>query len=63
MTTKKKTPAKSKKASVKKACRTLIKQEGVKANGTLKKGYKYVKGGKVVKAKPAATKKTTAKKK
>ena len=62
MTTKKKKPAKSKKASVKKACRTLIKQEGVKADGTLKKGYKYVKGGKVVKAKSAA-KKTTAKKK
>lgn len=26
-------------------------KEGVKANGTLKKGYKYAKGGKVVKAK------------
>lgn len=50
-TTKKTTGTKKKKASVKKACRTLIKQEGVKANGQLKKGYKYKKGGSVVKAK------------
>lgn len=27
------------------------KKEGVKANGTLKKGYRYAKGGRVVKAK------------
>nr|WP_294860240.1 hypothetical protein [uncultured Fluviicola sp.] len=26
-------------------------KEGVKANGTLKKGYRYTKGGRVVKAK------------
>lgn len=54
-TAKKATTAKprKKKASVKKACRTLIKQEGVKANGQLKKGYKYAKGGRVVKAKAA----------
>jgi len=38
-------------SGVKKACRKMIKQEGVKANGTLKKGYKFVKGGRVVKAK------------
>lgn len=68
MTTKK-TPTKTtKKASVTKACRALIRQEGVKLDGTLKKGYKYQKGGKVVKAKakpkaPAKKKKTTSKKK
>lgn len=50
-TTKKKPGAKKKKASVKKACRSLIRQEGVKQNGQLKKGYKYKKGGGVVKAK------------
>ena len=27
------------------------RKEGVKANGTLKKGYRYAKGGRVVKAK------------
>lgn len=30
---------------------TKKRPEGVKQNGTLKKGYKYAKGGKVVKAK------------
>lgn len=39
MATKKKSPKKS-------ATKT-----GVKANGTLKKGYRYAKGGRVVKAK------------
>ena len=40
--------------------------EGVKRDGTLKKGYKYIAGGKIVKIKPAkssCTKKAPAKKK
>lgn len=41
----------TKKASVKKSCRRLVKPTGVKADGTLKKGYRYMKGGRVVKAK------------
>lgn len=50
MATKKKTSKKS--ASVKKACRRMVgTKEGVKADGTLKKGYRYAKGGRVVKAK------------
>lgn len=53
-------PARRKKPSVKKACRTLVPREGVKADGTLKKGYKYAKGGRVVKAKSAT--RTKAKK-
>lgn len=53
-TTKKKAPAKRKTATTaKKLCSKVIKREGVKSNGQLKKGYKYVAGGKVVKAKPA----------
>jgi len=52
-TTKKKAPAKRKKATTaKKLCSKVIKREGVKSNGQLKKGYKYVTGGRVVKAKP-----------
>lgn len=67
-TTKKKpgTPAKrktTKKASVKKACRKLVTPTGVKADGTLKPGYKYLKGGRVVKAKAkTASKRKTTKK-
>jgi len=37
-------------AKAKQNCRRLVRQEGVKVNGQLKKGYKYLKGGKVVKA-------------
>lgn len=37
--------------TAKKMCSRVIQREGVKANGTLKKGYKYAKGGRVVKAK------------
>jgi len=36
-------------AKAKQNCRRLVRQEGVKINGQLKKGYKYLKGGKVVK--------------
>ncbi|MEY2691790.1 MAG: hypothetical protein RIT03_180 [Bacteroidota bacterium] len=48
----KKTKKKVKKRiSAKRLCSSIIKREGVKKDGTLKKGYRYVKGGKVVKAK------------
>lgn len=38
------------KRKTKRLCRSVIKQEGVKVNGKLKKGYRFVKGGKAVKA-------------
>lgn len=64
-TTKKRTS--TKRAKVKTACRKLVRPTGVKTDGTLKKGYKYKKGGGVVKAKaatkPKAKKRTPAKKK
>ncbi len=48
----KKTKSKAKKRiSAKKLCSRVIVREGVKKDGTLKKGYRYVKGGRVVKAK------------
>jgi hypothetical protein len=48
----KKTKKKGKKRiSAKRLCSSVIKREGLKKDGTLKKGYRYVKGGKVVKAK------------
>lgn len=61
MKTATKKPAKK---TLKKVCRTVIKTEGVKTDETLKKGYKYKKGGKVVKVKAAkSTKKKITKKK
>ncbi|RDI07033.1 hypothetical protein [Flavobacterium sp. AG291] len=51
-TAKRKAPAKRKTATTaKKLCSKVIKREGVKSNGQLKKGYKYAKGGRVVKVK------------
>jgi len=51
-TTKRKAPAKKKKTTTaKKLCSKVIKRDGVKANGQLKKGYRYAAGGRVVKAK------------
>lgn len=48
----KKSKSKTKKRiSAKKLCSSVIAREGVKKDGTLKKGFRYVKGGKVVKAK------------
>jgi hypothetical protein len=48
----KKTKLKGKKRiSAKKLCSSVIARDGVKKDGTLKKGYRYVKGGRVVKAK------------
>lgn len=38
------------KRKTKNLCRSIIKQEGVKVNGRLKKGYRFIKGGKVVKS-------------
>lgn len=35
----------------KKLCSSVIKREAVKRDGTLKKGYRYTKGGRIVKAK------------
>jgi len=54
----KKKPAKKKSMTAKKLCSKVIKKEGLKADGTLKAGYKYLKGGRIVKVKPKpATKK------
>ncbi len=48
----KKSKSKTKKrVSAKQLCSRVIVREGVKKDGTLKKGYRYVKGGRVVKAK------------
>lgn len=66
-TAKKAAPKKKTATTAKKLCSKVIKREGVKADGTLKKGYRYAPGGKIVKAKPAAkkpvAKKRTTKKK
>ena len=49
---------------LKKVCAHVVKAEGLKVDGTLKKGHKYIKGGKIVKvAKKPVEKKKTAKKK
>ncbi len=37
---------------LKKVCARVVKATGLKVDGTLKKGYKYIKGGKVVKVVP-----------
>lgn len=56
-TTAKKKPAAKKPAAKKPATRP----EGVKRDGTLKKGYKYLKGGRVVKVTPKPKAKTARK--
>lgn len=48
---------------LKTVCHRVIKVTGLKVDGTLKKGYKYEAGGKVVKIKPPVKKKPVAKKK
>ena len=60
-----KKPTKRKTTTAKKLCSKVIRREGVKANGQLKKGYSWKKGstGIAVKAKAAPKKKTPAKKK
>jgi hypothetical protein len=57
--------ATSKTRGLKKVCSRVIKGEGLKVDGTLKKGYKYVNGKpkKVTAKKKATPKKRTAKKK
>jgi hypothetical protein len=56
--------ATSKTRGLKKICSRVIKAEGLKVDGTLKKGYKYVNGKpkKVTPKKKTAPKKRTAKK-
>ena len=51
MVSKKAKPKGKNRISAKKLCSRVIVREGVKKDGTLKKGYRYVKGGRVVKAK------------
>lgn len=51
MVAKKTKPKGKKRISAKKLCSSVIARDGVKKDGTLKKGYRYVKGGRVVKAK------------
>ena len=60
-----KAPAKRKTITAKKLCSKVIRREGLKLDGTLKKGYHHTPGGKVVKAAPkkATSKKPAAKKK
>lgn len=52
---------------LKKVCSHVVKATGLKVDGTLKKGFKYIKGGKIVavakEKKPVVKKKTVAKKK
>ncbi|WP_374173885.1 hypothetical protein [Flavobacterium tructae] len=46
---------------LKKVCSGVLKATGLKTDGTLKKGFKYIKGGKIVKTtvkKPVVKKKT-----
>ncbi|ESU28406.1 hypothetical protein FLJC2902T_17660 [Flavobacterium limnosediminis JC2902] len=71
MATEKKTTRK-KNQTARTVCRKVIKVEGLKVDGTLKKGYKYAPGGRIVKVatakketekkKPAAKKKSVSKK-
>jgi hypothetical protein len=41
---------------LKKVCASVVKATGLKTDGTLKKGFKYVKGGKIVKVETVKTK-------
>lgn len=49
---------------LKKVCSSVVKATGLKTDGTLKKGFKYVAGGKIVKvvAKKAPVRKRVVKK-
>jgi hypothetical protein len=49
---------------LKTVCSRVLKSTGLKTDGTLKKGFKYLKGGKIVKivTKPTVKKKVTKKK-
>lgn len=48
---------------LKKVCSSVLKATGLKSDGTLKKGFKYIKGGKIVKVKAVTTKAKPVKKK
>lgn len=48
---------------LKTVCAKVVKVTGIKTDGTLKKGYKYVKGGKIVKVAVATAKVKPVKKK
>lgn len=48
---------------LKKVCSSVLKATGLKSDGTLKKGFKYIKGGKIVKVKVVTTKAKPVKKK
>jgi hypothetical protein len=63
MATTAKKPAKKRTITATKLCSKVIRREGLKLDGTLKKGYHYTPGGKIVKAKPAPKKKAVVKKK
>lgn len=64
-TTKRVTAKKPTVRGLKKVCSGVVKATGLKADGTLKKGFKYIAGGKIVKVapKPVAKKKPVTKKK
>jgi hypothetical protein len=47
---------------MKKVCASVVKAEGLKADGTLRKGHKYLKGGRIVKV-PKKAPTTTKKRK
>lgn len=51
-TTRKVTAKKPTVRGLKKICSGVVKATGLKADGTLKKGYKYITGGKIVKVSP-----------
>jgi hypothetical protein len=48
---------------LKKVCSSVLKATGLKSDGTLKKGFKYIKGGKIVKVKTVTAKAKPVKKK
>lgn len=47
---------------LKKVCSSVLKATGLKSDGTLKKGFKYIKGGKIVKVKAVTMKAKPVKK-
>jgi hypothetical protein len=47
----KKPAGKKRSVTAKKLCSSIIVKDGLKKDGTLKKGYHYLKGGKIAKSK------------
>lgn len=62
MATPAKKPVKKRTITAKKLCSKVIRREGLKLDGTLKKGYRYSPGGRIVKTKPPVKKKVVKKK-